>query len=87
MQPPLGIWGGSNQPFPNPPIYIPIMPPEGENGETPEHPIYIPVYPSHPIYFPPGSSPEEIAKKLKELMDFATGNLPENPNERPEPVK
>jgi hypothetical protein len=31
-QPPLGIWGGSNQPFPTPPIY---MPPGGGGGGRP----------------------------------------------------
>jgi hypothetical protein len=34
--------------FPTPPIYIPIEPPAGPDGE-PSHPIYIPVIPSHPI--------------------------------------
>jgi hypothetical protein len=28
VPPDLGIWGGANQPFPTPPIYLP-MPPEG----------------------------------------------------------
>ena len=84
-QPPLGIWG-PNDPRPTPPIYIPIMPPPTEGNPHPEHPIYLPVYPSHPIVIPPGTSPEEIAKKLKELIEFATGNLPTNPDETPTPV-
>ena len=47
---PPGIWGGGNVPMPSPPIYIPIVPPEGEiPGLAPEHPIYIPIYPAHPI--------------------------------------
>jgi len=49
-QPP-GIWGGGNQPFPTPPIYIPVPPPP-DSGLKPEHPIYIPVYPAHPIVIP-----------------------------------
>jgi hypothetical protein len=51
--PPLGIWGGGGVPMPNPPIYIPIVPPPVE-GAPPEatHPIYLPVYPTHPIYLP-----------------------------------
>ena len=84
-QPPLGIWG-PNDPRPTPPIYIPIMPPPTEGQPHPEHPIYIPVYPSHPIVIPPGTSPEEIAQKLKQLVEFATGNLPTNPDETPTPV-
>ena len=84
-QPPLGIWG-PNDPRPTPPIYIPIMPPPTEGNPQPEHPIYLPVYPSHPIVIPPGTSPEEIAQKLKELIEFATGNLPTNPDEVPTPV-
>src|SRR5215469_12775127 len=48
---PPGIWGGGNVPYPTPPIYIPVPPPEGSGG-SPEHPIYIPVYPAHPIVLP-----------------------------------
>ena len=77
---------GPNDPRPTPPIYIPIMPPPTEGQPHPEHPIYIPVYPTHPIVIPPGTSPEEIAKKLKELVEFATGNLPTNPDETPTPM-
>jgi hypothetical protein len=49
---PVGIWGPTD-PRPNPPIYIPIVPPPVE-GAPPEatHPIYLPVYPTHPIYLP-----------------------------------
>jgi len=50
-EPPLGIWGGGNVPYPTPPIYIPVPPPSG-GGEHPENPIYIPVYPAHPIVIP-----------------------------------
>lgn len=52
--PPLGIWGGANEPFPTPPIYIEI-PPGSVDGEHPEHPIFLPVYPAHPIVIPPGA--------------------------------
>jgi len=50
-EPPLGIWGGGNVPFPTPPIYIPVPPPP-DSGLKPEHPIYIPVFPAHPIVIP-----------------------------------
>jgi hypothetical protein len=51
---PPGIWGGGNEPFPTPPIYIPVPPPSGGGPDDPhpEHPIYIPVYPAHPIVIP-----------------------------------
>jgi hypothetical protein len=42
---PPGIWGGGNEPFPNPPVYIPIPPP----GSTD--------VPSTPINTPPTDSP------------------------------
>jgi hypothetical protein len=42
---PPGIWGGSGEPFPNPPVYIPIPPP----GSTD--------VPSTPINTPPTDSP------------------------------
>jgi hypothetical protein len=59
----LGIWGPTD-PFPTPPIYIPITPPP-ESGLSPEHPIYIPVYPDigfpadqpHPDQGLPGDQP------------------------------
>jgi hypothetical protein len=41
---PPGIWGGSGEPFPTPPIYIPIPPPGSEA-------------PSQPINEPPTDSP------------------------------
>jgi hypothetical protein len=44
---PPGIWGGANEPFPTPPIYIPVQPPGhiwgGANEPFPTPPIYIPV--------------------------------------------
>lgn len=55
-EPPLGIWGGGNEPFPTPPIYIQI-PPGVIPGHPPRpvHPIWLPVFPAHPIVIPPGS--------------------------------
>jgi len=50
--PPLEIWGGGNVPYPTPPIYIPIAPPEAGGG-VPSHPIYLPVEPTNPIVLPP----------------------------------
>jgi hypothetical protein len=92
--PPLGIWGGGGVPMPTPPIYIPITPPP-ESGLSPEHPIYIPVYPDqglpgpqphpeHPIAMP--HPKVELIKKIKAAVDFWTGNLPESPATKPEPV-
>src|SRR5215472_7031250 len=46
-EPPLGIWGGGNVPYPTPPIYVPVPPPSG-GGEHPENPIYMP-----PVVWPP----------------------------------
>jgi hypothetical protein len=77
---PPGYWGGGNVPYPTPPIYIPIVPGGGDGGEEPTPPIYIPV----PI--PPGLPPAEVAKIIKQAVDFWTGNLPENPGEVPTPV-
>lgn len=58
-----GIWGPGD-PRPNPPIYIPIMPPP-DSGLSPTHPIYVPVYPDqslpqpqpHPDQSLPGAQP------------------------------
>ena len=68
---PPGIWGGSNEPFPTPPIanvpgvpgYRPpgvpthpiVIPPDAIAPGVPTHPIYIPVYPAHPIVIPPSA--------------------------------
>lgn len=55
-EPPLGIWGGGNEPFPTPPIYIQIPPGIIEGPPPrPAHPIWLPVFPAHPIVIPPGS--------------------------------
>lgn len=51
---PPGIWGGGNQPFPTPPIVIPI-PPDSIAPGVPAHPIWLPIYPAHPIVIPPGA--------------------------------
>jgi hypothetical protein len=99
---PVGIWGGSNTPFPTPPIYIPITPPP-ESGLSPEHPIYIPVQPPLGIWGPtdprptnpivnPGDPGGENAKAkvvaaVKQAVDFWTGNLPPTPGTAPAPVK
>jgi len=55
-EPPLSIWGGGNVPYPQPPIYIEVPPPE---GGPPIH-IWIPVFPTNPIVLPlpPDSSGE-----------------------------
>lgn len=53
-RPPLGFWGGAGEPFPTPPIVIPI-PPDAIAPGVPTHPIYLPVFPAHPIVIPPGS--------------------------------
>lgn len=53
---PPGIWGGANEPFPTPPIVIPIPPGAIQpDPPIPTHPIYIPVYPAHPIVIPPSA--------------------------------
>jgi hypothetical protein len=67
VEPPLGIWGPPG-PWPTPPIYIPVPPPDEKPPEggappgEPAHPIYIPVYPAHPIIIPlppdPGEEPD-----------------------------
>ena len=85
IQPPLDFWG-PNDPRPTPPIYIPVQPqpPLGIWGPTdprPNPPIYIPL-PSPPGTMPPA----EVVAKIKEVIEFWTGNLPENPNPKPEPV-
>lgn len=51
---PPGIWGGGNEPFPTPPIWIEIPPGVG-GGDPPKpsHPIWWPIYPAHPIVIPP----------------------------------
>jgi hypothetical protein len=50
---PPGIWGGGNEPFPTPPIYIP---PDAIAPGVPSHPIVLPPgRPTHPIVIPPGS--------------------------------
>jgi hypothetical protein len=43
---PPGIWGGSGEPFPNPPVYIPIPPPGESSGQ-----------PSQPVNEPPTDNP------------------------------
>jgi hypothetical protein len=66
--------------MPNPPIYIPIQPPDqgGEGGGTPEvsPPIYYPVYIDNTL-------PGVVRKRI---LDALTGNLPPEP-EQPEPVE
>lgn len=53
---PPEIWGGANEPFPTPPIYLPVLPDKpddrpplgiwgGANEPFPTPPIYIPVKP------------------------------------------
>lgn len=71
-QPPLGIWGGANQPFPTPPIAnapgIPGYQPPRPPG-VPTHPIYYPPgiwgganqpFPTPPIYLPPTGGPPPL---------------------------
>ena len=53
---PPGTWGGAGEPFPTPPIVLPIPPGAIQpDPPIPAHPIYIPVYPAHPIVIPPGA--------------------------------
>lgn len=58
-QPPLGIWGGGNVPFPTPPIYIPGFPPIPVPPNPPgtAKPRGFPVLPSDPLYKPPVGGP------------------------------
>lgn len=85
-----------NQPYPDQglprpqlrpthPIYVPIAPPPGSG--SPEHPIYIPIYPAHPIVIPPNTPPDQIYEQIKEKLGFIFGNMPTDPNEKPQPVK
>ena len=76
---PPGIWPSPG--VPAHPIYVPINPPPID-GVAPEQPIYIPVYPSHPI-----AGAANLVAQIKQTIDFWTGNLPENPDEYPNPVK
>ena len=57
-QPP-GIWGGANQPFPTPPIYIPGFPPIPVPPNPPgsSKPRGFPVLPDNPLYKPPVGGP------------------------------
>ena len=59
-------------------------PDQGLPGDQPhpEHPIFIPVFPMHPIELPP-----PMLERIKQALSFLLGNLPENPNPHPEPVR
>ena len=78
-------------PHPEHPIYIPVpMPPDGiwgPNDPRPSNPITNPGDPNNPGAGQPRPpiSPEVI-EKIKKLVDFLYGNLPENPNPVPTPV-
>jgi hypothetical protein len=69
--PPLGIWGGANEPWPTPPIHLPGVPGRppgiwgGANEPWPTPPIHLPPTggvpgqpprPTHPIFYPPSPS-------------------------------
>ena len=79
QQPPLGIWGGANEPFPTPPIVLP-KPPSGDHVELP---IYYPpviwppdAHPEHPIVIPP-TQPVYPAHPI--VLPPSAGGRPEHP--------
>ena len=68
-------------PFPSNPIYIPIVPPTTDpDAPHPEHPIYIPI----PV--PPNLPPAQVIAAVKKWVEFWQGNMPTDPNPKPEPV-
>lgn len=73
-QPP-GIWGGGNEPFPTPPIFLPDRP-----GGRPEHPIVLPPnVPAHPIVIP------DEPPKLEIWPPLVNNDLPDPEPQPPDP--
>lgn len=76
-EPPLGIWGGGNVPFPTPPIHLPpgIW---GPNDPRPTPPIYIPGYPPLQIWGPndPRPTPPIYIPGWPPLTIWGGGNVP-----------
>lgn len=78
---PVHIWGGGNEPFPTPPIFLPGPPSDAH----PEHPIYYPIqlppfdpdaHPEHPIVLPPEIGDGLTDEQKEKLYHFLVGNLP-----------
>ena len=77
---------------PTHPIYLPVAPDNSLPGDQPgidntlpgaqprpEHPIYYPVEPTHPIELPPEVGDGLTDEQKEALVQFLTGNLPEDP--------